>query len=238
MNEYDIVNSIATLLNLKNILTEEQINDFINKIGIKLLDNSNSGNTLGRTKESTLMHFENFVEFLKIINCTEEEIVKVIYEEPTLVMYSIDAIIEKYFILNLVSTDEKVKKEFLLKYAKELIRNSQLIIRRSKMLEKYDYPEKYTFKLLFRNTTSEFFKIFTISEAIANEDVNSKKYKSYKKKYYYKNFKSDEKNKFNEILNEIEVNEDSINEVINLEINKELIEYYYMKKTRNDVNRK
>ncbi len=235
MNELDILNYIYNKLNLENNLSEGEINLFCLNISKNFLNNSNSGNTLGRTLETIEKHMSNLISVLKIIGFSEKEIIQIINNEPTLIGNEISSFLEKYFILNLVDTNAESKKQFVLKNTKDLRTSEATIIRRYLFLINTPYPKNYTYRLLITNSKSEFFDVFKISSKMFEESVTEKEKEKYFKTYPYKKYKLENKEEFNKNLNLIEYDQSFLDDIYKLESNNELLNFYYSTKRKGEL---
>ena len=210
VNINPIISVFTEKLSLDEYLNYEQKITFFMKIA-KYLDHSRTSNSVGRTPITISKNLDRLIDFLKMIDCTDIEIIEIISESPDILNVDIMKIYSKYLILGSIPEcldNPHFRKDMLIKKPRDFRTGLTTLYARYQFSKTLNYPEdKINWSMLMHDTNSEFAKKFV-------KNAYNKPYKIYDSSSEFDMYEIKEKYPFSleclEEFKDLEVNQEII----------------------------
>ena len=204
MIDESVVKLFTTSLDLESISNEEQLKFWVNMK--KYLQH-------GRSFTYLTNNLEELIKFLNSINCTNQEIITILTNAPSL-LNSVSDLYNKYIFLGVLeNSNNSLRKDKLLNKTIEYRVSLKKIYQRYCLIKEVNYPN-LNWNILVHATDKEFANVFIC--------------RTYKK--HYQLFSSE--NEVYQYLTKYSLDDLDIDIFKSLDVNRELVEHYEIKSRR------
>ena len=158
-----IENILLKELNLSEILDPTALEEFYLKFIPYIKHGRDTDEVTGRTPETIEKDLVNYINFCKIINLTDIEIITSIKNFPAIIREANEKLVDKYVLLSVVENeDNTIRKTNLINRPEDYIVDIKVIYARLMLMRNLSYP--ISWNSLVKASQTDFAKIFVKSK--------------------------------------------------------------------------